>query len=63
MAQRLRDLTELDHVQATLASLYFRDKALRLPEPLRELDLSEASRPSHRSDEGDELLMPLRENR
>lgn len=46
-AQRLRDLTELDHVQATLASLYLRHEALWLSQLFRELDLSDASRLPH----------------
>ncbi len=62
-AKSLGNLTEFDHVQAALTSLHLRHEALWLPQPLRELDLSDFGRLPHGSDEGDELLMPLRENR
>jgi len=47
MAESLRDLTELDHVQAALAALYLRHEALGLSQPLRELDLSDVRRLPH----------------
>lgn len=56
-AVRLRKIAE------SISSLNLRHEALWLSQPLRELDLSDASRLPRRSDEGDELLMPLREDR
>lgn len=62
-AESLCQLAELYHVQATLAPFHLRHEALWLSQPLRELDLGDACRLPRRSDEGDELLMPLREDR
>ena len=63
MPERLGDLAKLDHVQAAFASLYLGHEALGPAQTSRELHLRDAGRLSHRGDEGDELLVPLRENR
>lgn len=62
-AESLCQLAELYHVQATLASLHLRHEALWLPQPLRELNLSDAGGLPRGRDEADQLLMPLREDR
>lgn len=61
--ERLGDLAKLDHIKSALASLHLRYEALWLSQPRCELDLGYASSLPHRGDEGDELLMPLREDR
>lgn len=63
MTEGLGDLAKLDHIQPSLPTLHLRYQALGLPQLLRELDLGDASRLPRRCDEGDELLMPLREDR
>ncbi len=42
MAEGLRDLTKLDHVYPALASLHLGHKALRLAQPICEINLSDA---------------------
>ena len=63
VTEGLRELAKLDHVDPTLAPLDLRHETLGPAQPLRQLDLSDASRLPHRGDEADELLMPLREDR
>ena len=47
MAERLRNLTKLDHVDSALASLHLGHVALWLAQQFRELDLSDFGRLPH----------------
>lgn len=63
MAESLRDLAELNHVNSTLASLNFRYEALRASQATGEFNLGNTGSLTSRDKELNEFLMPLREDR
>lgn len=63
MAEGFSDLTELNHVNPTLAALNLRHEALMATETAGELNLSDAGSLSGRDEESNEFLMSLGEDR
>ena len=62
MAEGFRDLTELNHVKASLPSLVLRYEALMATQTAGELDLCNAGCLTGCDKELNEFLMPLRED-
>jgi hypothetical protein len=61
VAKRLRDLTELNHVNATFPALDLRHEALMAAQSCGELNLRDAGSLPNCDKELDKFLMPLRE--
>lgn len=63
LPQGFSDLAKFNHVNPTLAALYFRYEALRATQAIGEFYLGDTSSLPGRDEELDEFLMPLRKDR